>query len=581
MTVGPGDTCDRAGCWRPSHYPRVVDIGSADTTGDTAGEIAARRAAVERLGILDTPRERAYDDIAMLAARICQAPAAFISFFDEDRQWFKAKIGIDVDSVPREHSIGAYAIRSNGPFVVRDTATDERFADWSFDVPTRSYAGFALYDLGRVAVGVLGVVHRTPQPFLESQLEMLAALARQVEQLFVLRATMVALARDQDQLFVREQRFRSVLQALAQGALVYDINGILLDCNPAAESILGSSRADLFGRRADERYLGAMHEDGTPYGTEERPINVTLRHGIEVRDEVMGISRASDGARRWLLVNAAPLWGPGNRITGAITTFADVTELFTLKNQLQASFDDLARAAQERAALLSAVSHDIRAPLAAIRMMTEILEDRADAISEWQRTELISRVHAEARRTEGVLSDLVAANRLGSGLEAPRRTRVDLEQLIYDSARERAGATHSITVDTVRGNLTLWADEVQLERIVDNLISNAITHTPAGCNILISAVGKADVIELSVDDDGPGVPEEMRVSVFGAYVRGERSADRPGTGLGLFLVQQFAGFHGGAARCMRSARGGARFLVTLPRQPGTQAFGKDASPPSR
>lgn len=570
-----------------------MDIGIADITGDTTGAPASdttgaptgvnavRLAAAERLGILDTPPEQAYDDIAMLAARVCQAPAAFISFFDGHRQWFKAKVGIDVDFVPSYHSIGAYAIGSDGPFIVTDTATDERFADWSFGAPTRSYAGFALYDLDRVAVGVLGVVHHTPQPFPETQIEMLSALARQVEQLFVLRAALAAQSRDRDQIVVREQRFRSVLQALTQGALVYDVNGVMVECNPAAETILGSVRADLLGRNANDRRLGATHADGTLYGDEERPITIALRHGIEVRDEVIGISRASDGARRWLLVTSAPLWGPGNRITGAITTFADVTELFTLKNQLQESLDDLARAARERAALLSAVSHDIRAPLAAIRMMTEILEDRADAISEFQRTEMISRVRAEARRTEGVLSDLVAANRLGSGLEAPRRTRVDLEQLIYESARELAGATHSITVDAVRGDLMLWADEVQVERIVDNLISNAITHTPAGCKILISAVGKADVVELAVDDDGPGVPDEMRVSVFAAYVRGERSADRPGTGLGLFLVQQFARFHGGSARCMPSERGGARFLVTLPRQPDTQAFGKDPSPPSR
>ena len=570
-----------------------MDIGIADITGDTPcdpasdmagdpdGVNAVRLAAVERLGILDTPPEQAYDDIAMLAARVCQASAAFISFFDGDRQWFKAKVGIDVDFVPSDHSIGAYAIGSDGPFIVTDTATDERFANWSFGVPTRSYAGFALYDLDRVSVGVLAVVHRTPQPFSESQIQMLSALARQVEQLFVLRAAIAAQALDRDQIAVREHRFRSVLQALTQGALVYDINGVMVECNPAAETILGSVRADLLGRNADERHLGATHADGTLYGAEERPITITLRHGIEVRDEVIGISRASDGARRWLLVTSAPLWGAGNRITGAITTFADVTELFTLKNQLQESLDDLASAAHERAALLSAVSHDIRAPLAAIRMMTEILEDRADAISEFQRTELISRVRAEARRTEGVLSDLVAANRLGSGLEAPRRMRVDHEQVIYESARELAGATHSITVDAVRGDLTLWADEVQVERIVDNLISNAITHTPAGCKILISAVGKADVVELSVDDDGPGVPDEMRVSVFAAYVRGERSADRPGTGLGLFLVQQFARFHGGSARCMPSERGGARFLVTLPRRPGTRTLGKDASPPSR
>ena len=128
-------------------------------------------------------------------------------------------------------------------------------------------------------------------------------------------------------------------------------------------------------------------------------------------------------------------------------------------------------------------------------------------------------------------------------------------------------------VGTLSGDLTMWADAAQLERILDNLISNAVTHTPAGTKIVIEAREFDGRIELVVDDDGPGVPEAMRVRVFAAYVRGEKAADRPGTGLGLFLVQQFAQFHGGTARCLQSTRGGARFVVTLPRRPGQLSAG--------
>jgi len=311
----------------------------------------------------------------------------------------------------------------------------------------------------------------------------------------------------------------------------------------------------------------AIHEDGTIFRDDERPVAITLKYGIEVRDVVLGISLL-DGSRKWLLVNSAPLWDATGRSSGVVVTFSDVTDLLTLNSQLQESLGELARAAQERAALLSSVSHDIRAPLAAIRMMTEILEDRADAITETQRNELIRRVHAEARRTEGVLTDLVSANRVGAGLEAPRRKRIDLEQLIYARAREFDGPDHTIRVGVLSGDLTMWADAAQLERIIDNLISNAITHTPAGTKIVIEASEHDGKIELAVDDDGPGVPEALRTRVFSAYVRGERAADRPGTGLGLFLVQQFAQFHGGSTRCMASERGGARFVVTMPRRPG-------------
>ena len=429
----------------------------------------------------------------------------------------------------------------------------------------RSYVGLPVHAPDGTVISVLAVGDTEARVFSGEQISLLEAIGRQVEQVFALRATANERALDRDHALAREGRFRSVLQSLANGVIVYDVNGTIDDVNPSTEVILSASRDQLIG--LNTMHSEAIHEDGTTFRAEDRPVSITLKYGIEVRDVVMGLNLA-DGTRKWLLVNSAPLWDAAGRGSGAVVTFADVTDLLTLNNQLQESLGELAKAAQERAALLSSVSHDIRAPLAAIRMMTEILEDRADAITETQRNELIRRVRAEARRTEGVLTDLVSANRVGTGLEAPRRKRIDLEQLIYARAREFDGANHSIRVGELSGDLTMWADAAQLERIIDNLISNAVTHTPAGTKIVIEAREYDGRIELAIDDDGPGVPEAMRVRVFSAYVRGERAADRPGTGLGLFLVQQFAQFHGGSARCLVSERGGARFVVTLPRRPG-------------
>lgn len=549
-------------------------LGSVDVVpGTPTSEESIRLTAVRRLMILDTPPEGAYDDIVALAARICQAPVAFISFFDDHRQWFKAQTGMNVDWVPRARSIGEHALDSHGPFVVADTTREARFADALLDSGARSYAGFPLFDLDRVAVGVLGVVHRELRLFSDDQIEMVATLARQVEQLFVLRSTLAASSFDHDRAVEREARFRSILHSLGHGVIVHDADGCIVDSNPAAGGIFGIDHNELIGSYAHGYRFAAVHEDGTPFHGADLPVAITLRYGIEVRDVVLGIRRLSDGDRRWLLVNTAPLWGPTECGTGAVLTYADITDLLTMNNQLQESLADLARASRERAALLSAVSHDIRAPLAAMRMMTEILDDRADAITDAQRHDLIGRIRAEARRTEGVLADLVIANRLGAGLDAPRRRRIDMAHLILDRAREFDSATHAIKAEAMRGDLTLWADGAQVERIVDNLISNAIVHTPAGTTVMISAVEIDACIEVTVDDDGPGVPDELRVSVFSAYVRGERSVDRPGTGLGLFLVQQFAQFHGGSVRCSRSERGGARFVVTLPRRPGAESAG--------
>lgn len=533
---------------------------------------ARRLEAVRRLRIVDTEPEQAFDDIVALATKICRVPVGFVGFFDEQRHWFKAQVGMDVWHIPRSGSLGEHTIEAGKPLVIPDVRADPRFAGrlGESSANAGSYAGIPLYDPDGLAIGVLAVVDFEPRTLTTDQIGMLEALGRQVEQLFALRATLVARSDDRDQALERETRFRSVLQSLASGVLTYDHHGIVQDCNPAAEAILGIARPDLIGQTPLR--APARHEDGRYFRDDERPVMITLKYGIDVRDVVMGIER-DDGSTRWLLVNSSPMWDQYSRSSGAVVTFADVSDLLMLNNQLQESLGELAKAAQERAALLSSVSHDIRAPLAAIRMMTEILEDRAEAITTTQRDELVRRVRAEARRTEGVLTDLVSANRVGTGLEAPRRKRIDLEQLVYSRAREFDGTDHAIRVGSIGGELTMWADAAQVERILDNLISNAITHTPSGTRIVIDATEVDGWIEIAVDDDGPGVPEHMRQRVFSAYVRGEQSSDRPGSGLGLFLVAQFAQFHAGSARYEESARGGARFVVSLPRRPGQPSVG--------
>ena len=531
------------------------------------------RDAVERLHVLDTPPEQAFDDIVMLATEVCRVPIALVGFMAGERYWFKSQLGMGTDHIESCGSMCEVTVLLDELVIVEDAARDPRFVGRSFvsgPPHLRFYCGIPIHDPDHTVVGALALADVQPRTITSSQKTMLEALGRQVEQLLALRVSMVQLETERDQARARERHFRSVLQSLANGVMVYDANGVIEDVNPAGEAILNMSRDMLVG--AEPLHSPAYHEDGTAYRQEDRPVAITLKYGIDVRDVVMGVPRG-DNVRRWLLVNSSPLWDRHERGTGAVVTFADVTDLLTLNNQLQESLGELARAAQERAAMLSSVSHDIRAPLAAIRMMTEILEDRADAITDTQRSELIHRVRAEARRTEGVLTDLVSANRVGTGLEAPRRKRIDLEQLIYARAREFDGGTHSVRVGTLHGDLTMWADGAQVERILDNLVSNALTHTPAGSKIVIEADEQDGRIELAVDDDGPGVPDDMRVRVFSAYVRGERSADRPGTGLGLFLVQQFAQFHGGTARCLESTRGGARFVVTLPRRPGQLSAG--------
>ncbi|AXK72759.1 GAF domain-containing protein [Lysobacter sp. TY2-98] len=149
----------------------------------------SRQALLEALGILDTPPEDDYDDIVRIAAAVCRAPIATISLVDADRQWFKARVGLDDAQTPRSQSFCAHAILDpNDPLVVEDATADPRFADNPLvtERGMRFYAGAPIEASG-MPVGTVCVLDREPRSLTQQQVEVLQALARQVARMIEFR----------------------------------------------------------------------------------------------------------------------------------------------------------------------------------------------------------------------------------------------------------------------------------------------------------------------------------------------------------------------------------------------------------
>jgi hypothetical protein len=158
---------------------------------------AERLAALKEYHILDTGTEQSYDDITTLAAHICEVPVAMISLVDEDRQWFKSKVGLEQQQTSRDVAFCAHAILQNEPFVVRDATKDRRFADNALvtgEPHVRFYAGIPLINPEGLALGTLCVVDHQPRRLSAKQQEALQALSRQVMALLELRRVSARLA---------------------------------------------------------------------------------------------------------------------------------------------------------------------------------------------------------------------------------------------------------------------------------------------------------------------------------------------------------------------------------------------------
>src|SRR6266571_2598947 len=144
---------------------------------------AGRIAALEKYAILDTDPEQSFDDFTLLASFVCRTPIALISLVDEDRQWFKSRVGIDASETSRDIAFCSTAILQSDVFVVPDALADERFRDNPLvvsDPHIRFYAGAPLISEDSYALGTLCVVDRAPRDLAPDQKEALKALSRLV-----------------------------------------------------------------------------------------------------------------------------------------------------------------------------------------------------------------------------------------------------------------------------------------------------------------------------------------------------------------------------------------------------------------
>lgn len=227
----------------------------------------------------------------------------------------------------------------------------------------------------------------------------------------------------------------------------------------------------------------------------------------------------------------------------------------------------LVRRLAEKTAIIAAVSHDLRSPIAAIQLMSNLLDGDEERLSEDQRRRLATRIRTDAQRTSRLLADLTAVDRILHGA-----TELHVQPVSLGALTERV--LNELDVDgraaptVATGDVMAVVDPALTERIVDNLLSNAMKHTPSDVRIHVSFEALEDVVVVHVDDDGSGVPMHERERIFDAYVRGDaEQRHRPGSGMGLFLVRTFAEVQGGAADCSASPWGGARFSVRLPAAP--------------
>jgi two-component system sensor histidine kinase KdpD len=219
-----------------------------------------------------------------------------------------------------------------------------------------------------------------------------------------------------------------------------------------------------------------------------------------------------------------------------------------------------------RNSLLSAISHDLRTPLAALVGLADSMT-LTQPPPTGQQSEIAASMRAEALRMNSLVNNLLDMARLQSGVVRLNRQWQPLEEVVGSALKavQTGIANHRVGVELPEDLPLLEFDAVLMERVFSNLLENAAKYTPAGSRIGIGAAATGATVNIWVEDDGPGLPPGKEEDIFKKFERGQKESATPGVGLGLAICRSIVEAHGGSIRAANRPEGGARFVFSLPR----------------
>ena len=378
----------------------------------------------------------------------------------------------------------------------------------------------------------------------------------------------------------REARSRALFE------VARDLSSVLLteQCVEIAERAIGREfhgRAHVFLLDLSERLQlpsSAPREPGLDIGTAQWALD---------HNEAAGLGTDTLPGSAWLYL---PLKAP-MRTRGVLALRPEQPRLLLVPEQRQQleTFAVLSAIALERVhyvevaqgatvqieserlrnSLLSALSHDLRTPLAALYGLADTLVGSAPPLPP-QPLEIARSMATEVRRMNAMVSNLLDMARLQSGAVQLKREWQPIEEVVGTALQSVGAALVDRTVRTelAPGLPLVDIDAVLIERVLANLLENAGKYTPVGSSVTIAARLRAADLLVTVSDDGPGVPPGREESLFEKFTRGERESATPGVGLGLAICRAIVEAHGGRIWVepagLPAPRRGARFCFTLP-----------------
>jgi PAS domain S-box-containing protein len=376
--------------------------------------------------------------------------------------------------------------------------------------------------------------------------------------------TAVVVAREE---LARERELlATTLQSIGDGVIVTDAAGHVTFLNPQAEQLTGWSQGEAAGRPLHEVFQIVDEETRVKA---ENPVDQVLRNGTVVGLSNHTLLLARDNVEKPIDDSAAPIVHSDGTLVGVVLVFRDFTERRQAERALRASEEALQEESRRKDEFLAILSHELRNPLAPVRMAVSLMKKLSVPQPELQQLrDVIDRQTTQLTR---LLDDLLEITRISSGKIALRKERFPLAEAIssaVESVRPHLDSHgHVLDVDLPSSPIYVSGDSARLSQVFANILNNAAKFTDKVGRILLTVRSEGPEAVIRVVDPGIGISSEQMPRIFGLFAQLDQSLERGqgGLGVGLALAKTLVELHGGRIEARSEGLGkGSEFVVRIP-----------------
>ncbi|MCJ7426619.1 MAG: ATP-binding protein [Dehalococcoidales bacterium] len=346
---------------------------------------------------------------------------------------------------------------------------------------------------------------------------------------------------------LREEQYRDLYEEAPDAYLSCGADGIIKRANRSAAELLGYSREELVGKPVSDLYADTPSGKAVAEGVFRR-----FLAGEEVRDQELEVKRA-DGTSVWVNLSVRPIRDKEGRVVASRSIMVDITEHRKL-DQLKDDFIGL-------------VSHELRSPMTVITGAINTALTEAERLSPEETRQLLKDAAAESELLSNLLTNLLELSRAQAQRLVLYSEAVDVKKIIGEALDKikRQYSTHKFVIKLPRRLPPVQADPLRLERILYNLLENAVKYSPSGGEVRVSAKSQGEHLVFGVSDQGIGISPADQSKLFAPFQRLEkRPSGVRGVGLGLLVCRRLVEAHGGHIWVESEPGHGSTFFFTMP-----------------